>query len=144
MKTTITVLFILLLFSCSLQTSLKPGYYKYVKPSRFESRYLFITQGIKSYVGGSEIILNNDSTFKHTSCGNIITGKWNIKKDSLFLKVLTNRWRNDSLNKYGFNGTWPTIPNKQIGFQIRNDCLLYIFSLENGEKVIEKLKFNEP
>ena len=100
--------------------------------------------GIKSYFIGSEIILNDDSTFKYTTCGNVMTGSWNHSKDSLFLKIITNHWRNDSLDKNGLNGKWPLIAKRPIGFKFSNNYLTKIHILKNGTKVIEKLKFNVP
>lgn len=129
---------------CSHQTTPKPGTYTYVRFSKVQLGYLFLTKGVKNYFLGSEIILKNDSTFKYTTCGNIITGTWNCSKDSLFLKITGNRWRMDSLDKYGFNGTWPTIPAKQVGFKFDNDYLVKIHVMKDGEKIIEKLKFNGP
>ena len=144
MKNLTLVLIVLLFLGCSNQTSLRTGIYKYVRPSRVEFVYLYLTQGIKSCFVGSELVLNNDSTFKYTTCACIMTGKWINTKDSLFLTVIKDRWRNDSLDKNGFNGTWPEIPIKPIGFEVNNDFLIQIYTSKKGEKIIEKLKFNVP
>ena len=120
------------------------GSYTYVKLSKVQLGYLFVTKGIKSYSMGSEIVLKKDSTFTRITCGNIINGKWYQVKDSLFLKTLNIRWRSDSLEKYGLDGKWPSIPIKPIGFKIDNDCLEKIFVSNKGDKVIERLKFNVP
>jgi len=133
-----------MLLGCSDKTTIKTGTYTYVRISKLQLGYLFLTKGVKSYFVGSELILNKDSTFKYTTCGNIMNGTWSSFKDSLLLKITKNRWRIDSLDKFGFNGTWPRIPAKPIGFKIENDYLEKIHTLKNGEKVIEKLKFNMP
>ncbi len=133
-----------LLFGCSNQTSIKYGKYTFVRLSKIELGYLFLTQGIKSYFVGCELILQKDSTFKYTTCGNIMTGTWNCFRDSLFLNVTKNRWRNDSLAKNGFNGAWPQIPEKPIGFKCGHDRLVKIHILKNGERIVEELKLNVP
>ena len=103
-----------------------------------------LMKGIDHFSIGSVLVLKNDSTFKYTTCGNIITGKWNTRKDSLFLTVKTNRWRSDSLNQNGFHGKCPNLPVKPIGFKIKDDHLEQTFHLKNGEKGIERLKLNVP
>ncbi|MGA2823751.1 MAG: hypothetical protein ABSE72_09535 [Bacteroidales bacterium] len=144
MKIFTVILIGILFLGCSHQTSIKPGTYTYVRFSNVQLGYLFLTKGVKSYFVGSEIVLNKDSTFKYTTCGNIMTGTWNYFNDSLFLKITRNRWRIDSLDKYGFYGTWPTIPIKPIGFKFDKDYLVKIHILKSGKKVIEKLKFKVP
>jgi hypothetical protein len=142
MKLLLGIIIVILFYACSNQTKVKQGTYRYVRLSKIELGYLFLTKGIKSNLIGSEIVLKNDSTFKYVTCGSIMTGKWNQINDSLFLKVTKNRWRIDSLDKYGFQGTWPIIPIKLIGFKVYNNYLEKINHLKNGEKAIEKLKFN--
>ena len=144
MRFIMVILIVNLFLGCSKQTTIKQGTYTYVQLSKIQSGYLFLTKGIKHNFVGSEIVLKNDSTFNYITCGNIMTGTWNYINDSLFLKVTKNRWRIDSLDKYGFHGTWPTIPLKPIGFKFDNDYLVRIHILKNGEKAIEKLKFNMP
>jgi len=144
MKIWIRILLGVILLGCSDKTTFQTGTYTYVKISKLELVYLFLTKGVKSYSVGSELLLKNDSSFKYTTCGNILNGTWRCFKDSLLLKVTKNRWRIDSLDKYGFNGTWPKIPAKPIGFKIENNYLEKIHILKNGGKYIEKLKFNVP
>ncbi len=144
MKIRIVILLGLIFLGCTNKTTLQTGTYTYVRISKLELGFLFLTKGVKSYVVGTELVLNKDSSFKYTTCGNIMNGSWRCFKDSLFLKVTNNRWRMDSLDKYGFNGTWPKIPKKPIGFKVKNDYLEEIFKLKTGEKVIKRLKFNVP
>jgi hypothetical protein len=140
------VIFFIIIFvlGCSNRTSLKTGTYKFIRPSKVQFGYLYLTKGIKRCFVGSEIRLNTDSTCKYTTCSTIMDGKWTSTKDSLFLTIIKIRWRIDSLDKYGFNGTWPKLPAKPVGFKFSNDFLTKIHILKNGEKVIEKLKFNAP
>jgi len=144
MKIVVVIIIVFLFLGCSTQTPIRPGTYTYVRLSKVQLGYLFLTKGIKSYSIGSELVLMKDSTFKYTTCGNIITGTWNYLNDSLFLKIKKNRWRIDSLDKNGFNGRWPTVPQKPVGFKFDKDYLVKIDILQNGRKVIEKLKFNVP
>jgi len=144
MKICIGILLGVILWGCSDKTTFQTGTYTYVKISKLELGYLFLTKGVKSYFVGSELVINKDSSFKYTTCGNILNGSWRCFQDSLLLKVTKNRWRIDSLDKYGFNGTWPRIPTKPIAFKIENNYLEKIHILQNGEKVFEKLKFNMP
>lgn len=46
-----------------------------------------------------------------------------MKNDSLLLFVKSNRWRNDSLNAFGFFGSQPVLRKKNIpiSFLIKND-----------------------
>ena len=120
----------------------KIGTYKSVRPSRFELVWDAYLHGIKMYGVGSELVIGEDSTFQYTTCSTINYGKWSTLKDSLFLHIIKNRWRNDSLNKYGFKGTWPNM--QSLGFKIKNNYLEQINKLKNGEKDIQKLKFNVP
>jgi hypothetical protein len=144
MKICTGILLVLILCGCSDKTPFQTGTYSNVKISNIELGYLFLTKGVKSYFVGSELVLNKDSTFKYTTCGNIMNGSWYNFNDSLFLKVISNRWRIDSLNKFGFNGIWPKIPPKPIGFKIKNDYLEEIVTMKTGKKLIQRLKFNVP
>ena len=144
MKVYARILLGVLLVGCTNKATFQPGIYTYVKISKLELGYLFLTKGVKNYYVGSELILKKDSSYKYITCGNILTGSWRCFKDSLLLKVTNNRWRIDSLNNFGFNGTWPRIPTKPLGFKIENNYLERIHILKNGKKIIEKLKLNVP
>jgi hypothetical protein len=144
MKVSARILLGVLLFGCTNNTTFQPGTYSYVQISKLELGYLFLTKSVTNYYIGSELILNKDSSYKYITCGNILTGSWRCLKDSLLLKVTNNRWRIDSLNNFGFNGTWPRIPTKPLEFKIENNYLERIHILKNGKKIIEKLKLNVP
>lgn len=144
MKNAYLIVLLVIILGCKDQSDVKIGNYKFVKPSYVQLGYLYLTRGVNSCFIGSDIVLNKDSTFIYKTCGNIMTGKWTNRSDSLFLEVTTNRWRIDSLNKFGFNGTWPKIPSKPIGFQVSNDYLIRIHKLNNGKRVIEQLRYDMP
>ena len=123
---------------------IKVGCYKSHLPNIIERYWQAIFQGISGWAGGAEIIINNDSTFKYSTCSSISTGYWSIHKDSLFLNIKQSWWKNDSLNKYGYKGTWPKIPSKPFGFKIDKDYLERIDLSNNGHKSKILLKFNVP
>lgn len=116
------------------------GTYTCVEISNLELGYLFITKGVRNYFIGSKLVLKNDSSFTYMTCGNIMNGSWYHIHDSLFLRVKSNRYRIDSLNKYAFNGKWPKIPLKPIGFKIKTDYLEEIVKTKTGKKLIQRLK----
>lgn len=44
--------------------------------------------------------IKEDSTYKVINCGNVITGNWVFRTDSLILYCKDNRFINDSLNRF--------------------------------------------
>jgi len=140
MKKLALLLLIIICISCTPDYTIKTGTYKYVILSKFEYYTLRLTNKITSYAVGSEIILNQDSTYRYTTCGNIITGTWFTKKDSLYLRVLSNRWRSDSLNKYGYKGKWPELSPTPFVYKIKNDYIIKIHHW-GKDKCMEKLKY---
>ena len=134
MKKAFQILFVLIiLLSCSKQIQLI-GTYKSESPSYIKKIWKYYTQGYTSYAIGAEIILKKDSIFDLITCANIINGKWYCMKDSLYLVYETNRWRNDSLQKYGYEGKWPQIPQKPFALKIkRNKLLWHMEGVEEGK-----------
>lgn len=145
-RVAIIILSILFFLNCSAQEkrSIQIGNYSYIKWTQFEVAWLYLTKGIHHFFAGSELILNADSSFTHKSCGNIMTGNWTYKNDTLLLIVKTNRWRSDSLNKFGYQGKWPEIPEQPFILVNKRNYLEFVETLTNGEKGIERLKFNVP
>jgi hypothetical protein len=131
----------MIMIGCTKSSKLRTGTYSFVEISKLELGYLYITKGINNFSLGSKMLLSKDSTFQYITCGNIITGTWRSKLDTLYAEIRTNRWRNDSLNKYGWDGVWPSIPDKPLKFVIDGDCLIYIRHFSDGHKTIEKLKY---
>lgn len=100
MKLTIHICLLLISISCS---SVKK---KQVLIGHYESKTYTVFQRIvmqmknQTYVLQSNLELNNDSTYTFRSCGNIISGTWQvIHCDTLVLYCTNNKFRNDSLNK---------------------------------------------
>jgi len=72
--------------------------------------YGLLRQGFNSFVlkrrltdYNSELILYPDSSFSKDGRLTTMTGKWEASNDTLFLHVLTNRFRIDSLSETGRN-----------------------------------------
>lgn len=106
--------------------------------------WLSVTKGFHHFFVGSELSLNPDSTFTYKTCGNIMTGLWRYYNDSLLLIANTNRWRSDSLNRYGYQGQWPKVPTKPFILVNKLNYLELVESFDNGEKGIQRLKLNVP
>ena len=146
MKKATLMLSILFILNCSAQEKrpIQTGNYSYIKWTQLEMAWLSVTKGIHHFFVGSELILNPDSTFTYKTCGNIMTGNWKCNTDSLLLLAKTNRWRSDSLNKYGYQGKWPKVPVKPFILVNKLNYLELIESLDNGGKGIQRLKLNVP
>ena len=132
--------------SCSAQEKrpIQTGTYSYIKWTQLEMAWLSVTKGIHHFFVGSELILNPDSTFTYKTCGNIITGNWKCNHDSLLLLAKTNRWRSDSLNKFGYQGKWPKVPVKPYILVNKSKYLELFESYDNGEKGIQRFILNVP
>ena len=107
-----------------------------------------IFSGINGYVVKTELIINKDSTFKFSTCSSVTKGNWALSKDSLILHVKECQWNKDSLNKVGYNGSWPNLPSKLIGFRIHDNYLESTIFSSKRHKTILLLKsttiFNVP
>lgn len=86
------------------------GKYESVKYNYVAKNYLSFFKNT-TYVLGSTLDINADSSYLLTNCGNIEDGKWQVHDDSLLLFCKNNRWRIDSFNKNGFNGKFPDCGN---------------------------------
>ncbi len=100
--------------------------------------------GIKGYdlISGSSITINSDSTFKYITCGNVMNGNWRIVTDTLILDVISNQWRIDSLNIYGFEGKCAEDDIGITKFQIGKNYIQIIDRVTTDgqiEKVIERM-----
>ena len=108
-----------LILGCSSSVNSLPGTYLSDSPSLFDKIECKVN-GINGWIAGSTLVLEKDSTFIYTTCGNIMMGKWSREEDSLSLHVESNRWRNDSLQIHGSNGKWPQVPEHPIKFAVAN------------------------
>lgn len=91
------VLFFSLLTSCVTHKESVIGEYKSAKCDKIYSIFLRINH--TAVIKGSSLCLAIDSTFKETNCGNIITGIFKVKNDSLYLFCQQNQYKNDSINQ---------------------------------------------
>ena len=109
------------------------GYYK-IHSANYAEEIMYLFQGINCYVGGSELDLKSDSTYKLMTCGSIMTGSWRKADSKVLLSILTNDYRIDSFSK-----TWPKLPigKDLITYNIQKNALIRI---EKGKvKCIEIL-----
>ena len=139
MKKFCNIFLIVILLSCSSINDVKIGTYSSHLPNKI-SRAINRRAGITGYIGKSEIILKKDSTYIYYTCGNINTGNWYCKGDSLFLIVKTNRFRNDSLHEFGYEGAWPEVPDTNTWYyryKIKKKYLVsaYLF-ISAGDTII--------
>lgn len=102
--------------------------------------WLYYTRGITRAAVGTELILYPDSTYLQTTCGNISSGSWYTRSDSLFLTQKSNQWRNDSLRR---NSDPPAVYEKPYGFKISKDALEALWIRDNGNKSVTKLEYDE-
>lgn len=145
MKKSIIISLLIINLGCSNKTAiLEIGRYKSIKPSIMYLCYQYMFNGIRSYTIGSDLLLQADSTFLYSTCGNVMAGTWKNISDSLFLNIKSNKFRNDSLNKNGLNGSFAKVSSKPIILLIENNNLIYIDTFMNGRKFIEIMKFNVP
>ena len=142
MKPFVVVLGISILNGCNSIEEFNTGTYTSYRPNLIE-KILSPFQNT-SYSIGTEININKDSTFILTSCANIMAGKWKLQDDTLFLFVEKNRWQNDSLNTHGYNGNWPSIPEKPLFYRYKDNKLFAKGKLLNGNTSIRRLKYNVP
>ena len=91
---------------------------------------------------GEEVLLRADSTFHKFNCAASIEGVWWVKEDSLYLKFLTNEWRVDSLQKFGFEGRWPSLPKKPIKYHIAGKQLRRTEFYLNSDSVKYQVNFS--
>lgn len=122
------ILFVILIMitgiSCTNNHKLQGNYNTYT-PGYIQKQWYFLIKGYDGIANGTSLALNKDSSFHLITCGNIIDGKWYSIKDSLYLKVESNRWRKDSLQKHGYNGKWPQLSNKPYALKINKNRLFW-------------------
>ena len=89
------VLVLALLPACSRQKKTElEGYYECSKYNFIERSLLWPRN--ESYPLGNTLLLNPDSTFVYTTCGNIVKGSWKVKTETLLLFCESNTRRDDS------------------------------------------------
>jgi hypothetical protein len=101
-----------ILVSCAPEPSELAGTYKSEDPNLIMKGWKYAVEGYEGFLTGTELELKTDSTFQMVTCSNILTGTWKYNQDSLYLTYQTNRWRSDSLQKFGLDGKWPELTEK--------------------------------
>lgn len=132
------LLFALIIVSSCAQSSLCGSYHS-VKPS-YANYFVMRLRGFHTctYSVSNSLNLNPDSSFRYTNCSNIMSGYWKQHNDSVFLYFKTNRWRIDSLNRYGFKGEFTKVPSKPYMYQIKHNSLLSTH-VYNNKYFIERM-----
>ncbi len=115
----------------------KPLFGTYI--SKKETKFDVLLNTYDYWAIGSILNLKKDSTFYMKNCGNILEGKWKVKKDSLLLFINSNRFVIDSLNKNPkLKEQLKFEENKYISFKLKKKVLFKkILTTEtNGDKSI--------
>ncbi len=138
------LLTILTLNSCKVKEGAVIGKYNSKEYSYIELIWvnLINTRTVVGTVVGTKLEVNEDSSFYMQTCGNILTGNWLIKNDSLYLFVKNNRWKNDSLHLYGFEKKQPEVYNQPLKYKILKNGFVRKNLFRNNEiesTVIERL-----
>lgn len=123
--------FLFCLFGCASTQPELSGKYRTDNPNFIKKAWLVVMRGYDSFAAGTELVLKSDSSFRMETCANIITGKWSHTEGSLYLVYETNRWRNDSLHKNGFEGRWPQVKETPRAVLINGSSLVFYGALEN-------------
>lgn len=124
---------VILISGCSEHRQLS-GTYKSEVPGRVQKLFNYYFKGYTTYAVGSELTLESDSDFILTTCAHIAEGNWYRLKDSVFLHYESKRWRNDSIQQHGYEGQWPSLPQKPIACKINRNRLLLTFASNHNSK----------
>lgn len=90
-----------------------------------------------TYVQNVSLSLKKDTTFEHISCGNRMTGRYELKGDSLVLTYITNEFRNDSLNQIHK----PRVGTEKFVFRIDGNLLKSEIKLKGvNKRVLQNLQ----
>lgn len=135
--------FIFMIFiSCNSSQKSIVGTYKSKKETRFDKMF----NSYDYWGNGSTLNLNKDSTFFMKNCGNILEGKWNVKKDSLILFINSNRFVIDSLNEIPkLKEQLKVDVNKSSSFKLKKRILFkkIVTTETNGDKATLVLKLKK-
>ncbi|MBL0135945.1 MAG: hypothetical protein IPP79_19185 [Chitinophagaceae bacterium] len=138
-KISLLFVFFLICEACFAQQKLVGHYI--ISPKTNLQKVFSPLSGFKSYIVGSEITLNRDSSFEYSTCGNIIKGTWSSDADSVYFSIITNEYRTDSLRKYGGKANIPKDPLAfKIGSHKSNKVILYRLF----DNTLEILRIEEP
>lgn len=123
----INLIFLVLVFTvgCTSHQQKIPGVYKSKNLNVIERKWKHMMEGYDAFIIGLKLDLNTDSTFQMTTCGNYLTGSWYSENDTFFLKYETNKWVNDSLQQFGFQGEWAEVPKSIEKVKLRGQKLIF-------------------
>lgn len=133
---------LMIVFACGPKTQQSiVGSYK-------SKEYNFIENAIKQfknepYTKGSKLHIKKDSTYTQITCGNTVTGTWRIAGDILLLKSITNRFNNDSLNRYGLNGKQPKVGTGQDSIKIEGNKLIFKLKFKGIDKTLYEVMLKD-
>ncbi|HET8809412.1 MAG TPA: hypothetical protein VFM65_04015 [Flavobacteriaceae bacterium] len=129
------ILFLSFLFCQGQETKQLSGhYFSSEAPGIFEKLPIIHYLSGTTKILGTDLMLNKNTSYVYRNCSVIVQGKWEVKNDTLWLFPQANRWRNDSLNKYGYNGKPLQIMKKIMKFEIGNGILHRKFSVKFNER----------
>jgi len=135
------ILLTAILIGCSAEEHDLVGTYRSEEPHILKKAWKHFVEDYESFVIGEELNLNEDASFREVTCGNVLTGKWHREGDTLFLNYESNRWRNDSLQEFGFEGDWLQVPKEVKKAAIKKGRLVFHNETADGKKrydVLEK------
>ena len=113
---------LMLLSSCKQEDTEIYGTYQGVDYNWLEQVWMHLNNSW--YTIGNDLAIKEDSTFTYSNCSTIMTGTWSVEVDTLLLDVATARWKIDSLQRLGFKGRWPSVPEKPYKYHFQGDQLL--------------------
>lgn len=116
MKKYILIISILIISSCKNKVNEIAGTYKSASLDFAE----YLKYGTTKDMEGMDLLLNVNGSYHYDTCGILIDGNWEVKEDSLFLKVDQIRFKSDSINKI----RKPEIRNDFLKYKIEGNTLL--------------------
>lgn len=111
-----------LFISCNTSNSIFVGKYETQKSSEIDKFFSFVFD--RCFILGVELELKKDSTFIVSSCSNIASGNWVVKKDTLFLNYLSNEIYIDNIKGFKKVENLIEVKNKSEYFLIKKNNLI--------------------
>lgn len=122
----------LVIFSFKKSNIEYSGTYESVEYNTVERGLLFVKN--QKYSVGNQLVLKKDSTFEYTTCTIFSNGVWDVNQDTVLLNYHIKRYRNDSLQKAGWNGVKLNTPNEPDIFISKNNTLSQESVIEHNGK----------
>ena len=116
---------ILVFIGCQSSHELKPGIYKFSRPSRIESVLRYVFQGVTGLnCSARSLQINKDSTFIYERYPFTFTGNWQVVNDSLSLVIIDYGQKPDSLYSRLNKGREPYELSTKIAYKIREKLMI--------------------